>query len=308
MKVLVTGGAGFIGSHVVDTLVGFNYEVVVIDDLSTGSKSNLNPQAKFYETDIRSREVRNIFEQEQFDFVIHHAAQMDVRRSLAEPLFDADVNIFGTLKLIELAKEFKIKRFVHISSAAVYGEPRRLPCNELDPEFPLCQYGVSKHTIEHYLHVYHVNYGIEYTVFRYPNVFGARQNPKGEAGVIAIFTGKMLANEPIEIHGDGSQTRDFVHVDDIAYANYLAVKVSHSSGIYNLGSGIPTSVNDIYTELASLTNYQLPVTFTSPILGETLHIHMDISKVRRCLGWERALDLHAGLKLTVAYLQNKDKV
>jgi UDP-glucose 4-epimerase len=216
-KILVTGGAGFIGSHVVDLFLEQGYEVVILDDLSTGRASNLNPQAKFYQMDIRSPEVRSVFDAERPDYVSHHAAQMDVRRSVAQPLFDADVNIVGSINLIECAKDFGVKRFVYISTGgAVYGEPERLPCDEAHPINPICQYGASKHTVEHYLYMYHVNYGLKYTVLRYPNVFGPRQDPHGEAGVVAIFTGKMLSGEPVVVNGDGEQTRDFVYVGDCA--------------------------------------------------------------------------------------------
>ena len=235
-KILVTGGAGFIGSHVVDLFLEKGFEVVILDDLSTGRTSNLNPGAKFYQMDIRDPKICNIFEVEKPDYISHHAAQMDVRRSVAQPLFDADVNILGSINLIECAKEFGVKRFVYISTGgAVYGEPERVPCEETDPINPICQYGASKHTVEHYLFMYNVNYGLKYTVLRYPNVFGPRQDPHGEAGVVAIFTGKMLAGEQVIINGDGEQTRDYVYVGDCARANYLAVTVEHQTGIYNLG-------------------------------------------------------------------------
>ncbi len=235
-KILVTGGAGFIGSHVVDLFLAKGYEVIVLDDLSTGRLSNLNPGAKFYQIDIRSPNVRDVFAAEKPDYISHHAAQMDVRRSVAQPLFDADVNILGSINLIECAREFEVKHFVYISTGgAAYGEPERLPCDEEHPVNPICQYGASKHTVEHYLYMYHANYGLKYTVLRYPNVFGPRQNPHGEAGVVAIFTGKMLAGEPVTVNGDGEQTRDFVYVGDCAYANYLALTVGHQPAIYNLG-------------------------------------------------------------------------
>ena len=247
-KILVTGGAGFIGSHVVDQFLDLGFEVVILDDLSTGRTSNLNPSARFYQMDIRDPKLRDVFEAEKPDYISHHAAQMDVRRSVAQPLFDADVNILGSINLIECAKEFGVKRFVYISTGgAVYGEPERVPCEETDAINPICQYGASKHTVEHYLFMYYVNYGLKYTVLRYPNVFGPRQDPHGEAGVVAIFTGKMLADEPVMIYGDGGQTRDFVFVGDCARANVLAVTIDHQPGIYNIGWGRPTSINEIFS-------------------------------------------------------------
>lgn len=308
-KILVTGGAGFIGSHVVDLFLEKGYEVVILDDLSTGRESNLNPRARFYKMDIRSPEVRSIFEAEKPDYISHHAAQMDVRRSVAQPLFDADVNILGSINLIECAREFGVKHFVYISTGgAVYGEPEYVPCDEAHPINPICQYGASKHTVEHYLFMYHFNYGLNYTVLRYPNVYGPRQDPHGEAGVVAIFTGKMLAGEPLTINGDGEQTRDFVYVGDCAYANYLAVTVDHQPGIYNIGWGRPTSVNDIFHTLAKVTGYPLQPNYGPAKVGETRHIYLEAAKAKRDLGWTPTLSLEEGLERTVAYFREKERV
>jgi UDP-glucose 4-epimerase len=308
-KILVTGGAGFIGSHVVDLFLAKGYEVVVLDDLSTGRISNLNPEAKFYQIDIRSPEIRDVFAAEKPDYISHHAAQMDVRRSVAQPLFDADVNILGSINLIACAREFEVKHFVYISSGgAAYGEPERLPCDEEHPINPICQYGASKHTVEHYFYMYYVNYGLNYTVLRYPNVFGPRQNPEGEAGVVAIFTGKMLAGEPVTVNGDGQQTRDFVYVGDCAYANYLAVTVDHQPGIYNLGWGRPTSINDIFFSLAKATGYNNPIQYGPAKVGETRHIYLDAKKAARELGWTPTVTLEQGLEKTVAYLRDSEQV
>lgn len=308
-KIMVTGGAGFIGSHVVEVFLEKGYEVVILDDLSTGRESNLNPRAKFYKMDIRSPEVRGIFEVERPDFISHHAAQMDVRRSIVQPLFDADVNILGSIHLIELAKEFGVKHFVYISTGgAVYGEPEYVPCDEAHPINPICQYGASKHTVEHYLFMYHVNYGLNYTVLRYPNVYGPRQDPHGEAGVVAIFTGKMLAGEPVTINGDGEQTRDFVYVGDCAYANYLAVTVDHQPGIYNIGWGRPTSVNDIFNTLAKITAFPHTALFGPAKVGETRHIYLDAARAKKDLGWSPTLSLEAGLERTVTYFKEAERV
>jgi UDP-glucose 4-epimerase len=308
-KILVTGGAGFIGSHVVDLFVAQGYEVVIVDDLSTGRASNLNPAAKFYQLDIRDPKLRDVFDSERPDYISHHAAQMDVRRSVAQPLFDADVNILGSINLIEFAKEFNVKHFVYISTGgAVYGEPEKLPCDETHPINPICQYGASKHTVEHYLYMYNVNYGLSYTVLRYPNVFGPRQDPHGEAGVVAIFTGKMLAEEPITINGDGEQTRDFVFVRDCARANYLAVTNDHQSGIYNIGWGRPTSINEIYSTLAQVINYSRSVAHGPAKVGETRHIYLDASKANSDLKWSPTITLEDGLKETVEYFRTSEKV
>ncbi len=303
-KILVTGGAGFIGSHVADLFLENGFEVVILDDLSTGRASNLNPAAKFYQMDIRNPKVRDIFAAERPDFVSHHAAQMDVRRSVAQPLFDADVNILGSINLIECAKEFGVKRFIYISTGgAVYGEPEYVPCDEAHPINPICQYGASKHTVEHYLFMYHVNYGLKYTVLRYPNVFGPRQDPHGEAGVVAIFTGKMMAGEPVVIYGDGEQTRDFVYVSDCARANYLAATVEHQPGIYNIGWGVPTSVNQIFAALAKATGYALPAGYGPAKVGETRHIYLEASKARKDLGWSATVNLDEGMRKTVEYFR-----
>jgi UDP-glucose 4-epimerase len=307
-KILVTGGAGFIGSHVVDLFVSKGYEVVIVDDLSTGRVSNLNPAAKFYQLDIRDPKLRDVFDVERPDFISHHAAQMDVRRSVAQPLFDADVNILGSINLIECAREFEVRHFVYISTGgAVYGEPEKLPCDETHPINPICQYGASKHTVEHYLYMYNVNYGLQYTVLRYPNVFGPRQDPHGEAGVVAIFTGRMLLDEQVMIYGDGEQTRDFVFVGDCARANYLALTVEHSPGIYNIGWGRPTSINEIFTNLAKITNYTQPVQYGPAKVGETRHIYLDASKADRDLGWSPAVSLDDGLTETVEYFRTSEK-
>ena len=307
-KILVTGGAGFIGSHVVDLFLEKGFEVVIVDDLSTGRASNLNPLARFHKMDIRDAHIREIFERERPDFVSHHAAQMDVRRSVAQPLFDADVNILGSINLIECAKEFGVKRFIYISTGgAVYGEPERVPCEETDPINPICQYGASKHTVEHYLFMYHVNYGLKYTVLRYPNVFGPRQDPRGEAGVVAIFTGKMLAEEPVTIHGDGEQTRDFVYVADCARANYLAATVDHQPGIYNIGWGLPTSVNQIFSVLAQATGYSKAAKYGPAKVGETRHIYLNASKAQRDLGWSATVSLEEGMRNTVEYFKISER-
>lgn len=308
-KILVTGGAGFIGSHVVDLFLAQGYEVVVVDDLSSGKASNLNPKAKFYQLDIRSPEVREMFALERPDYVSHHAAQAEVRRSVAEPSFDASVNILGSISLLECAREFGVKHFVYISSGgAAYGEPEKLPCTEEHPVNPICPYGASKHTVEHYLYMYCANFGLNYTVLRYANVFGPRQNPLGEAGVVAIFAGKMLAGEPALINGDGEQTRDFVYVGDCAHANYLAVTVPHPSGIYNIGWGRPTSVNEIFTALAKITGYAHPVQRGPAKVGETRHIYLDASKAGKILGWTPTLTLEEGLEKVVASLRDSQPI
>lgn len=306
MKVLVTGGAGFIGSHVVDLYLTNGYEVVVVDDLSSGRRSNLNPAATFYEVDIRSPQLQNVFEQERPDFVNHHAAQIDVRRSVAEPIFDADVNVLGSLQVLELARQYEVARVVYISTGgAVYGEPQYLPCDEDHPVNPICQYGVSKHAVEHYLYLYHHLYGLDYTVLRYPNVYGPRQDPHGEAGVVAIFTGQMLRGEQAVINGDGLQERDFVYAGDCASANLLALQ-KERNGIYNLGSERGTSVNHLFDLLREITHYEKRALHGPPKPGETRKIYLTAEKARRELGWEPKVSLEEGLERTVAHFRRKE--
>jgi len=305
MKILVTGGAGFIGSHVVDLYIERGHQVVVVDDLSTGTLSNLNPAATFYEMDVRDPELAGVFKREMPDIVNHHAAQMDVRRSVDDPIFDADINILGSLRLLEHSRKIGVRRFIYISSGgAVYGEPEYLPCDETHPINPICQYGASKHTVEHYLFMYRLNYGMDFTVLRYGNVYGPRQNPHGEAGVVAIFTGQMLEGQKVVINGDGNQTRDFVYVGDCARANLLALNAGSVDGVFNLGSGQETSINEIFSGLQAVTDYGVPAVRGPAKLGETRRIYLDVNKAERELGWRPTVDLKEGLDRTVAYIRS----
>jgi UDP-glucose 4-epimerase len=307
MKILVTGAAGFIGSHVVDTYLANGHDVVAVDDLSTGRLSNLNPAATFYQLDIRSPKLAEIFEKERPDYVNHHAAQMDVRRSVADPTFDADVNIMGSINLIENARKFSVKRFIYISSGgAVYGEPEYLPCDEAHPVNPICQYGASKHTIEHYLYLYQHIYDMQYVVLLYANVYGPRQNPHGEAGVVAIFTGQMLSGHQIVINGDGDQQRDFVYVGDCARANLLALSTPCVNSIYNIGSGTGSTVNDVYRMLKEISCYEKEPVHAPAKLGETRRIYLNTAKAGSDLGWEPTVGLAEGLGTTVEYFRKAE--
>jgi len=320
VKVLVTGGAGFIGSHVVDSLIDHGHQVVVVDDLSTGKEENINPEVKFYKMNIRDPEMERIFTEERPDVLNHHAAQMSVNVSVARPLFDAEVNVLGSLNLIELCKKHGVKRFIYISTGgAVYGEPRYLPCDEAHPVDPLSQYGVTKHTVEHYLYLYRFNYGLDYIILRYPNVYGPRQDPYGEAGVVAIFTGQMLKGQQVVINGDGNQERDFVYIDDVVRANLIALTIPFSelraatkasngrsdNFVYNLGSGKGTSVNRIFEELRQIIGYQREPVHGPPREGEVYKICLEASKAEKALGWRPKVGLREGLKKTVAWFEGQ---
>ena len=305
MKILVTGGAGFIGSHVVDTYLAQGHQVVIVDDLSTGRPENINSDATFYEMDIRSPDLLDVFTTEQPQVVNHHAAQMSVRVSVDRPMFDAEVNVIGSINMLECARQTNVERIIYISTGgAVYGEPEYLPCDESHPINPICQYGASKHTVEHYLYMYRINYGLEYTILRYPNVYGPRQDPHGEAGVVAIFTGQMLKGEQVYINGDGTQERDFVYVGDCAKANVLALDPTLESDIFNLGSGKGTSVNEIYQVLKNVTAYPKSAQHKPAKLGETYRIFLDAAKANTSLGWSPDVPLQAGLEQTVAYFRD----
>lgn len=307
MKILVTGGAGFIASHVVDLFVERGADVVVVDNLATGRRLNLNPRARFYQLDVRDPALAEVFDRERPDYVSHHAAQVDVRRSVDDPLFDADVNVRGSLNVLECARRLGVRRLVYSSTGgAVYGEPEYLPVDERHPVNPICPYGASKHAVEHYLFMYKQNYGLDYVVLRYPNVYGPRQDPYGEAGVVAVFTGRMLAGQPVTINGDGEQTRDFLYAGDCASANLLVLERPDAAGIYNLGTGEPTSVNRLFAELQAITGYDRPAAFGPAKLGETRHIYLDAGRARGELGWRPTVALPAGLARTVNHFKQNE--
>ncbi|MGQ9674191.1 MAG: NAD-dependent epimerase/dehydratase family protein [Chloroflexota bacterium] len=303
MKILVTGGAGFIGSNVVDEFVRQGWDTVVVDDLSSGNRRNLNPNARLYQLDIRDDKLAEVFEQEKPDIVSHHAAQISVRRSVEDPFRDAMINVLGSLNVIANCAKYGVRKLLYASSGgAVYGEPVYLPCDEKHPVDPLCPYGLTKHTPEHYLFMYRQLYGLDYTVLRYPNVYGPRQDPFGEAGVVAIFTEQMLRGDQVVINGTGEQERDFVYVADIVRSNILSINAG-SGGIYNIGSGIGTSVNQIFDELRQITGYARRPVFGPPKAGETFRIYLDATKAAEELGWRPETALRDGLVRTVDYFR-----
>jgi len=300
MKVMVTGGAGFIGSHIVDRLIARGDDVIILDNLSTGKKAFIHPEASFYQVDVRDRRLGEILEAERPEVVIHQAAQIDVPTSVKDPLFDAETNILGTLRLVEACRQSGVRKIIYASSAAVYGEPAYLPIDEEHPVDPLSNYGVSKYTPEYYLKVYKHLYGLDYTILRYANVYGIRQDPRGEGGVIAIFLDRLLRGEVLTIHGDGKQTRDFVYVGDIADANISALH--RGSGMtFNLGTGAPTSLEKLVGVLGEVTEKKIRVEYGPERPGDIKHSHFDNRRAKKWLNWTPRIDLRTGLRMTYEY-------
>lgn len=307
MKILVTGGAGFIGSNLVDALIGLGHNVAVVDNLSSGLRKNLNPKARFYEIDIRDKKLSEVFEREKPDIVDHHAAQIDVRKSGEDPVADAEANILGSLNLITNCIRFGVKRVVYASTGgAIYGNPQYLPADENHPINPISQYGVSKHTVEHYLHLYSLIHGLEYVALRYSNVYGPRQNPYGEAGVVAIFAIQMLTGKQPTIFGPGDKTRDYAHVSDIVKANIVALEKGKNA-IYNIGTGIETSDQEIFDTLASVLGYKGKPIYAPVRKGEVYRISLECSKARKELGWNAKLSLKEGIAQTAEYYRKLAK-
>jgi UDP-glucose 4-epimerase len=308
MRALVTGGAGFIGSNIVDALLARGDEVTVLDDVSTGRRENLEGAfasgAELVEGDIRDAPaVARLLERLRPDVVFHLAAQIDVRRSIADAAFDARVNVEGTINLLEAARSIEGIRFVNTSTGgAIYGEGRILPATEEHPVAPEAGYGQSKYAAEGYCELYSRLHGVSTVSLRYGNVFGPRQDPLGEAGVIAIFCGRLLAGERPTIFGDGLQTRDYVYVGDIVEAN-LAAAASSIDGPVNIGRGVPVSVVDLVAALSSTEGRDLDPEFAPRRLGEVQDIHLDAARARAELGWQARTGLEEGLALTLDSLR-----
>jgi UDP-glucose 4-epimerase len=305
MRILVTGGAGFIGSHIVDTYINAGHDVTVVDDLSTGKRQNLNPKAHFVQADIQDPTVRQLIVRDKIEVLNHHAAQMDVRRSVADPMFDARVNILGMLNLLEGAREAGVKKIIFSSSGGtVYGEQETFPATEEHPTHPICPYGVSKRTGEHYLYFYNVEYRIPYIALRYANIYGPRQDPHGEAGVVAIFALKLLAGEQPVVNGDGKQTRDYVFVGDVARANLAALQANYTGPI-NIGTAIETDVNQLFGHLRHLTGSTAPETHGPAKPGEQRRSVLAWSRAQQLLGWQPEMKIEEGLRRTVEYFRTR---
>ncbi len=302
MRILVTGGAGFIGSNVADRFVALGHEVAVFDNLSSGFREFVNPKARFYEGDLADADaVNRAVADFRPEIVDHHAAQIDVRKSVTDPVFDARVNVLGSIGLMQACTRHGVRKFVYASTGgALYGEGRQLPATEDHPVNPEAPYGASKHTVEHYLYLWKLLHGLDYTVLRYPNVYGIRQNPHGEAGVNAIFIGLMLAGKRPHIFGDGEAVRDYLYVEDVVDANVLALEKG-SGEMVNIGTGVGTSVNDIVRELQKITGFAEGAIYDPARPGEVQRIYLDASKAKRVLGWAPKVTFAEGLRRTVEW-------
>ena len=296
MRIIVTGGAGFIGSWVCEAYISEGYKVLVIDNLSTGSEDNIPPEAEFIECDVRDRTaLEKAFRQFRPQIVNHHAAQINVRDSVEDPSLDADVNIGGSLNVLRLCAEHKTEKFIFSSTGgALYGEPEKLPANESTPSLPLSPYGISKLSTENYVRYYSKNHGFEHAILRYSNVYGERQKPEGEAGVIGIFCEKIISGKPCLIFGDGEQTRDYVHVSDVSRANLLASTLK-GEGTFNIGTSIESSVNDIVRILGEVTKTEFTTVHEKERPGEVRRISLDCSLAAEKLKWSAQLALREGL-------------
>jgi UDP-glucose 4-epimerase len=301
--VLITGGAGFIGSHLADAFVARGDRVLVVDDLSSGRRAQVPAAAEFHQLDVRSEAAAKLVEGAGVHLLVHQAAQMDVRRSVRDPLFDADVNVLGTLNLLEAARRGGVRQVLFASTGgAIYGEQERFPAGEDHPLRPVSPYGVSKLAVERYLYFYHAAHGLDAVCLRYANVYGARQSPHGEAGVVAIFLDRLLAGEPATINGDGEQTRDYVHVADVVRAN-LAAAGRRGFAVYNVGTGRETSVVELYRLLAGAAGVELEPRFAPAKPGEQRRSVVDASRLAAELGVGELTELADGLRATAEWFR-----
>jgi UDP-glucose 4-epimerase len=295
-KILVTGGGGFIGSHVVDRLLDLGHHVVVVDDFRSGRQSNLPSGVLLHRVDIASPELEEVFREEKPEFVCHYAAQISVQVSMQDPMNDANTNVRGSLNLLQNCVKYGVKKVIYTSSGgAIYGEPLYLPCDENHSVDPLSHYGVSKYAVEKYLHVYRKSHGLDYTVLRLSNVYGPRQDPYGEAGVVAIFSQAMLQGKPVVINGSGEQERDFVYVLDVVAASVAALEKG-SGESFNIGTGRGVSINQIFSLLKEASGYDGEAFYGPAKPSEIFKIYLDNTKARQQLGWEPGFSLEEGLK------------
>ena len=303
-RILVTGGAGFIGSHVAEAFIEAGHTVAVLDNLSSGKRENVPQKAQFFEIDITDREgLEGVFSEFRPEIVSHHAAQISVNRSVREPCFDAEQNILGTINLLDLSAKYGVKCFIFASTGgALYGDAVTIPSNEDTPVIPLAPYGIAKASVEHYIRFFSGEHGIESVVLRYANVYGPRQDPHGEAGVVAIFSLKALAGEGCVIYGTGDQTRDFVFVKDVARANLAAI--DGKPGTYNIGTGIETSINKLFSEFKTLEG-SLEAKHDAARPGEVFRSALDVSRAKQDLGWQPQVSLSDGIRETYEWFKER---
>ena len=308
MKILVTGGAGFIGSHVVDAFLAAGHDVAVVDNLTTGDARNVNPRARLHAIDLRSARLAEVFEAERPEVVSHLAAQASVGRSVTDPLFDASVNVGGGLGLLECCRRFGVRRIIYSSSGgAGYGDTDVIPTPEAHPTLPISPYGITKVAMEHYVNAWSGIYGIGGISRRYANIYGPRQNPQGEAGVIAIFCHRLLTGQVPMINGDGEQTRDYTYVEDVAAANVRALERPDVTGPVNVCTGVETTVNELYRALVAAAGSKVAAEHAPARPGEQRRSCLSPALAERVLGWKPTVSLSEGLRRTFSYFQKETR-
>jgi len=307
MKILITGGAGFIGSHLADKLIQKGHIVLIVDNLSTGFKQNLNPRARFIKTDILDiKKIEKIFKKESPEIVYHLAAQIDVRKSVEDPIYDFKTNILGSSNLIQASLKHKVKKFIFSSSGgAVYGDANFFPTPESHKEWPTSPYGISKLSVDKILNYYNKTINFNYTSLRYGNVYGPRQNPHSEAGVVSTFLSKMFRGEQPMINGNGKQTRDYVYVEDVVNANILALKNFKKTGIYNVGTSQETNVNEIFSKINKNFGNKFKKVHGPVKLGEQKRSCLDYSRIEKDFGWKPKYDLESGIKQACKWFKSR---
>jgi len=307
VNILVTGGAGFIGSQIADKYIELGHNVVIIDNMSTGVREFINPLAVFYEMDIRDDGVSEVFKRHKFDVINHHAAQIDLRKSVEDPKFDLDVNVVGSINLLQNAVRFRVPKFIFASTGgAIYGDHDYFPADENHPTRPYAPYGINKLTVEKYLFYYNHVHNLDYVILRYANIYGPRQNPHGECGVIAIFTEKILNGSQPLINGDGEQTRDYVFISDVVNANVLALHAQRPA-TFNIGTCTETSVNYVFAKLNELAGTSFSEKHGPPKKGEQRRCRLSYEKIKNDLGWIPEVSIDQGLKLTVQFFKNHQR-
>lgn len=306
MKICVTGGAGFIGSHLVDSLIELGHEVVVIDNLVAGCQEFVSEKAKFYKVDIRDQEIREIFKEHKFDYVFHEAAQTMVDMSMKDPSYDCDVNLMGLINILEACRETGVKKIIMPSSAAVYGDLDTLPLQENMQGVPSSFYGLTKLTTESYLELYRKNFGLAYICLRYSNVYGPRQGNGGEGGVVSIFCKLIKEGRDLVIFGDGEQTRDFIYVEDVVNANLACLNSVETTGIFNVSTNTSLSVNELAKHIVNSAENKVNIIYKEARQGDIRHSRLDTRKSEEKLNWKANMPINEGIQKTVNYfMKNK---